>query len=349
MPSTRRTDVTKIRCPFYKRKKDSMKKLLHPFAVPAIVWGIGLGMALTFCGCGKSREAGRKNAVSPILSPPETLSPTQQADSVSGVLSSSIADSGEAFPEDSSQEAVTSTPEPAKTPVPTPAAVNTDTSSVTFLVNREYPLPENYVPEELMTPDVLFPFSDTSIDKAKMTPEAGEALTRLFHAAYDEAGLTLYGISAYRSYARQYTIYATNLAVYGTAHANRYSAAPGKSEHQTGLAIDISCASEGFSLEESFADTPEGIWVAENAHRFGFILRYPKEKEDITGYSYEPWHIRYVGTELATLLYKAGLTLEEYYGVSSALTAEYLDITPLIDTTVESYLSIYRQYHPATN
>lgn len=237
------------------------------------------------------------------------------------------------------------TPAPTDVPTPTPIVVNTDTSTVTYLVNREFPLAEDFVPEDLTTPDIRFAFSDTTIDKAKMTPEAGEALALLFNAAYEEAGLTLYGVSAYRSYARQYTIYATNLATRGIAQTNRYSAAPGRSEHQTGLAIDISCASEVFGLETTFADTPEGIWVAENAHRFGFILRYPKDKEDITGYNYEPWHIRYVGTELAGNLYETGLTLDEYYGVPSALTAEYLDTTPFIDTTADRYLSIYRQYH----
>lgn len=236
--------------------------------------------------------------------------------------------------------------EPSITEAPTSAPLNTDTSTVTYLVNREYPLPEDFVPENLTTPDVLFPFSDTSIDKAKMTPAAGQALALLFDAAYEEAGLTLYGVSAYRSYARQYTIYATNLARYGIAHANRYSAAPGRSEHQTGLTIDISCASEDFLLEETFADTPEGVWTAENAHRFGFILRYPKGKEHITGYNYEPWHLRYVGAELAALLYETGLTLEEYYSVPSSLTEEYLDTTPFIDTDAESYRSIYTQYHP---
>lgn len=326
-----------------------MKKFLRSFAVPTAMWTIGLCITLIFCSCGKDREADQKSTVSPALSPMALPSPTLQADNAPNTPAP-IATGGNETPSESShKEAVTGTPEPTKTPTLTPVVVNTDTSTVTFLVNREYPLPEDYIPEGLTTPDILFPFSDTSIDKAKMTPEAGAALALLFDAAYDEAGLTLYGVSAYRSYARQYTIYATNLAVYGTTHANHYSAAPGKSEHQTGLAIDISCASEGFSLENTFANTPEGIWVAQNAHRFGFILRYPKEKEDITGYSYEPWHIRYVGTALAAYLYETGLTLEEYYGVSSTLSAEYLDTTPLIDTTVESYLSIYKQYHPATN
>ena len=240
------------------------------------------------------------------------------------------------------------TPVPTEVPTPTPIVVNTDTSTVTYLVNREFSLPEDFVPENLSAPDIRFAFSDTTIDKAKMTPEAGEALALLFDAAQDEAGLALYGVSAYRSYARQYTIYATNLATRGIAHTNRYSAAPGRSEHQTGLAIDISCASEGYGLETTFADTPEGIWVAENAHRFGFILRYPKDKEHITGYNYEPWHIRYVGAELAGYLYETGLTLDEYYGVPSALTAEYLNTTPFIDTTAESYLTIHRQYNKSS-
>ena len=260
----------------------------------------------------------------------------------------------ETAPTNTPVQSATPTPEPTATPspapvpteipTPTPIAVNTDTSTVTYLVNREHPLPEDFVPEGLTAPDIRFAFSDTTIDKAKMTPEAGEALALLFDTAYDEAGLTLYGVSAYRSYARQYTIYATNLVTRGIAHTNRYSAAPGRSEHQTGLAIDISCASEGYSLETTFSDTPEGVWIAQNAHRFGFILRYPKDKEHITGYNYEPWHIRYVGTELAAYLYETGLTLDEYYGVPSALSAEYLETTPLIDTTAESYLAISRQY-----
>lgn len=228
---------------------------------------------------------------------------------------------------------------------PTPVPVNTDSTTYTYIVNREFRLTEDFVPEGLTTPDILFPFSDTTIDKAKMTPVAGAALAKLFDAAFEEAHLVLYGVSGYRSYTRQYTIYATNLARYGIAHSNRYSAAPGASEHQTGLVMDISCRSEGFELEETFADTPEGKWVAANAHRFGFILRFPKGKEDITGYDYEPWHLRYVGEELAAYLYENDLTLEEYYNVPSTLTREYLDQTPFIDTTTERYLSIYRQYH----
>lgn len=321
-----------------------MKKYIKLLAVPAALWALGLGLSLLAGGCNRSASSSETNDIGTDTSahteniPPIVNSETEQS---SGQADKDVAATV-------TQEAAplpTATPEPTDAPTPTPIVVNTDTSTITYLVNREYPLPEGFVPEGLTTPDVLFPFYDTSIDKAKMTPEAGAALALLFDAAYDEAKLTLYGVSAYRSYSRQYTIYATNLVTQGIAHTNRYSAAPGRSEHQTGLAIDISCASEGFGLETTFADTPEGIWVRENAHRFGFILRYPKDKEAITGYNYEPWHIRYVGTELAGYLYETGLTLDEYYGVPSALTAEYLDTTPLIDTTAESYLSIYRQYH----
>ena len=319
-----------------------MKKYIRLFIIPAALWALGMGLVLLGGGC-KGNGPGTEPSGSPI--PKQTGTGATTTTPVPTKTPEPTA-----TPMPTETPVPTATPEPAKTPTPIPIAVNTDTSTVTYLVNREFPLSEDFVPESLTTPDVLFPFSDTTIDKAKMTAEAGAALALLFDAAYDEAGLTLYGVSAYRSYARQYTIYATNLATRGIAHTNRYSAAPGRSEHQTGLAIDISCASEGYGLETTFADTPEGVWVAENAHRFGFILRYPKDKEHITGYNYEPWHIRYVGCDLAGYLYETGLTLDEYYGVPSTLSAEYLETTPLIDTTAESYLSIYRQYNtPSAN
>lgn len=322
-----------------------MKKFLRPLATTGLLWAAGLGLLFIGGSCNKSKEEAGDVGNTPTSSL-EVPGMTQQPNDI-GADSSAPMDIT-SVPENTTNNITpepTATPEPTSAPTPTPIAVNTDTSTITYLVNREYPLPADFVPEGLTTPDILFPFADTSIDKAKMTPEAGKALALLFDAAYDEEGLVLYGVSAYRSYSRQYTIYATNLAVYGIAHTNRYSAAPGRSEHQTGLAIDISCRSEGFGLEETFADTPEGIWVAENAHRFGFILRYPKGKEHITGYNYEPWHIRYVGLDLAQHLYETGLTLDEFYNVPDSLTTEYLESTPFIDTTADSYLSIYNQYH----
>lgn len=163
------------------------------------------------------------------------------------------------------------------------------------------------------------------------------ALEDLFRALKEEEGLTLYAVSGYRSYTLQYEIYGGHLARGREINeTNLYSAAPGKSEHQTGLAMDVSCKSLGYRLVESFANTPEGTWLRENCWRFGFILRYQKGKEHITGYAYEPWHLRYVGVPLAYYLYTNNLTLEEYYGT----TSQKADV-PLIDMTTERFYKLY--------
>lgn len=240
---------------------------------------------------------------------------------------------------------IPATPTPSLSPAP--AVVNLDTDTYTFLVNRDYPLSADYAPDDLVIPDVLFSFGYANIDKAKLRKVAADALEDLFDAASEEAGLTLYGVSGYRSYDRQYTIYANNLIVQGIRHTNLYSAAPGTSEHQTGLAIDVSCNAAGLALEEIFAETAEGMWLADNAHRFGFIIRYPKGMEHITGYAYEPWHIRYVGNPLATYLYEKNMVLDVYYGHEPVYTLEELTDTPLIDTTSDRFLAIYASYFPS--
>ncbi|WP_310603057.1 M15 family metallopeptidase [Anaerosporobacter sp.] len=189
--------------------------------------------------------------------------------------------------------------------------INTDPESITVFVNKEYNLPEDYIPSDLIEPNILFSFT-YSDEKRLLRKEAAYALENLFNAASAD-GYTLSGVSAYRSYARQNSIYNRNLRTKGEDYTNRYSAKPGYSEHQTGLSIDVSAVSIGNRLSESFADTKEGKWLAEHAHEYGYIIRYPQEKSDITGYAYEPWHIRYLGVELATYLYENNLTLEEYY------------------------------------
>jgi D-alanyl-D-alanine carboxypeptidase len=145
-----------------------------------------------------------------------------------------------------------------------------------------------------------------------MRSEAAGALEILFSAAESE-NITLYAISGYRSFKRQYDIFTTNVRKQGLEHTKQYSAIPGYSEHQTGLAIDVSAKSNNNRLDVSFAETLEGKWLADNAYLFGYIIRYPEGKSEITGYSYEPWHIRYVGKVLSTYLYENDLTLEEYY------------------------------------
>ncbi|EGK13384.1 D-alanyl-D-alanine carboxypeptidase [Desmospora sp. 8437] len=190
--------------------------------------------------------------------------------------------------------------------------VDTDPTSHTVLVNQTHPLPDGYVPPDLVIPDVPFPFRE-NLPKKQLRREAGEALEQLFAEA-EKQGMRLYAQSGYRSYERQKELYAFKGNRAGGA-ANQVSARPGTSEHQTGLAMDITCSAVGFKLNRSFAQTREGRWVAEHAHQHGFIIRYPEGKEEITGYTYEPWHLRYVGKKMATELKRKNLTLEEYYEV----------------------------------
>ncbi|GIP38508.1 hypothetical protein J31TS4_17880 [Paenibacillus sp. J31TS4] len=191
-------------------------------------------------------------------------------------------------------------------------------TAVTVLVNKKVLLPSDYVPSDLVYPDVPFSFNE-KIEKRMMRAEAAKALEKLFAGAKKD-GIQLYGVSAYRSYATQKSIYANNVKTQGEAKAAMYSAQPGTSEHQTGLSIDVSSQSAKFGLEEEFGDTAEGKWLAKHASEYGFIIRYPKGKESITGYAYEPWHIRYVGTDIAKEIAQKGLTLEEYLGSSKAVS-----------------------------
>ena len=143
----------------------------------------------------------------------------------------------------------------------------------------------------------------------------------MFAAAREEAGLELQSQSSYRSYDSQVRIYQGWVNSLGQSAADLTSARPGHSEHQTGLSIDISSVPSVCPLDQCFGDTPHGQWLAANAHRFGFHLRYPAGLTDITGYEYEPWHYRYVGVELATELHETGIrTLEEFFGLPPAPT-----------------------------
>lgn len=190
--------------------------------------------------------------------------------------------------------------------------------NVYILVNKEMNLPSDYVPGDLVRPDVRFVFGDEDIEKSYLRREAARALEKMFQAAEAE-GIYLFASSGYRSYNRQKTIFQAKVAEVGEEKALEVVAYPGQSEHQTGLAMDITAASNHFLLTETFADTTEGKWLAENAHRFGFILRYPKGKEMITGYNYEPWHFRYVGEEYAKIIYENNWTLEEFFQAARSL------------------------------
>ena len=182
---------------------------------------------------------------------------------------------------------------------------------VLALVNKEHALPSDYLPEDLVVPDVRFPFTE-DVPKKQLRKVAATALENLFKSS-EEAGLELFAQSGYRSYERQEAIFNNNIERHGEEHANTYSARPGESEHQTGLVMDVTNQAVNFELTTEFGETEEGIWLKDNAHKYGFIIRYPKDKEDITKYQYEPWHIRYVGKNLAKELHEKEITLEEFY------------------------------------
>ncbi|MBW2529772.1 MAG: M15 family metallopeptidase [Deltaproteobacteria bacterium] len=139
-----------------------------------------------------------------------------------------------------------------------------------------------------------------------------EAFYELAAAAKDEADLDLGVRSAYRSFRTQCLTFNYKVEQYGLEHAAQFSARPGRSEHQLGMAIDITSASLGWRLTQAMGDSPEGIWLVQNAHRFGFGLSYPSGYEHLTGYAYEPWHWRYVGREAAIEMQQSGLPLIEY-------------------------------------
>lgn len=173
-----------------------------------------------------------------------------------------------------------------------------------ILVNRENELSKDYEPNNLVVASVR------TNKEMFLESETSSMLTKLFNKATEE-GISLILVSGYRSYAYQQQLYNESIAANGLEHTTKYVAKAGQSEHQTGLAADV--VIDGFGdLTEAFGETEAGKWLAENAHEFGFIIRYKKGKENITGYNYEPWHIRYVGVDVAREIENSNLTLEEY-------------------------------------
>jgi LAS superfamily LD-carboxypeptidase LdcB len=294
------------------------KRFLALLCVGAVLIGLS--------GCGGFREYFRLDDITTL--PPTTTAPASETSSVpagttvpgstvpssvessTDVSSSSTAESTSAA--DASSTAAT-TADPSGTSVTAPTLTQPTTGStagytsrgyriiqengITYIdgvmiVNKTYSIPADYGPGDL-------------------TDECWAAFRELQNAAANEQGLSIYVVSGYRSYSTQDGLYNRYVAEDGRAAADTYSARPGHSEHQTGLAIDVN------SLSYSFANTAEGQWLAANAHRFGFIIRYPENKQSVTGYMYEPWHIRYLGKTLAQKVYESGLCLEEYFGITS--------------------------------
>jgi D-alanyl-D-alanine carboxypeptidase len=192
--------------------------------------------------------------------------------------------------------------------VPTTPSIDAP-GSLWWLVNRDRPLPPGYVPSDLVVPDVPH-------DPAAGPPELTAATAAAFEAMVADAaaaGHELQLTSGYRSEQDQQVLYHRFVEDFGRDVAGELVALPGTSEHQTGLAADVGLV--GLPDDQVFGSTAASAWVSANAQRFGFILRYPPDKADITGYADEPWHLRHVGVELATELHGRGLTMEEWFGL----------------------------------
>lgn len=180
---------------------------------------------------------------------------------------------------------------------------NTELNSL-MLVNKYYKLNENYEPEDIVKASLSYAYNNNSLKK-----EAYEAFKNLADAAKNE-GYTIVILSGYRTYEFQNELWLARKDLYGTRKADEYAARAGHSEHETGYAIDVA---DYYDKQDKFGETEAFKWMSENCYTYGFILRYPNDKENITGYSYEPWHYRYVGQEAADQIKNEKITFDEYY------------------------------------
>nr|WP_179389177.1 M15 family metallopeptidase [Psychromicrobium silvestre] len=210
---------------------------------------------------------------------------------------------------------VNTVPAPGQKAPTAPANSLDDPRSIWVIVNKRRPLkPANYHPSDLVRPAVS---SNVGGETAMLRAPAAAALEKMAKAAQVH-GTPLTLVSGFRSYQTQVSTYGSFAAATGISGADHASARPGYSEHQTGLAVDIGNGG-GCNLQPCFAGQPLAAWVAQNCHTFGFVVRYQLNFQDQTGYFAEPWHLRYVGVELATAVKKSGLhSLEQYFGLDPA-------------------------------
>ncbi|PTT63423.1 M15 family metallopeptidase [Arthrobacter sp. HMWF013] len=264
--------------------------------------------------------AGAGLTVLAACTPPEA--PAVAPSSSPSVSASPAVTSVSASPSPVPVESSTAAVEP---PAPSPASPSaalprqfslTDPASPWLVVNKHRPLvPADYVPADLVQPNVQLAVSGEAALLNSTTAAAAEAMFAA--AARDGVVMTL--ASGYRSYGTQVATYNGYVAARGQADADTASARPGYSEHQTGWAFDIGDGGGGCGFQPCFADQPAAVWAKANGHRFGFVVRYPWMFHPITGYYYEPWHLRFIGVEAATDMAARGIsTVEEYFGVEAA-------------------------------
>lgn len=251
--------------------------------------------ALLVSGCGQA------------TTPQATVDPTPTA-SVPGASAPAATEEPSAAP----SAAAAPTPDPA----PAPAAQwDVDSAaSLQVIVNKLRPMnPAEFAPE-------LLAVSTENEDGAEVVrPELDAALTEMDAAMRAAIGEGTFVTSSYRSYALQAQYYQNAINSYGQQAADTTSARPGHSEHQTGLAIDLQSTARECRLNHCFGETEAGRWIAQHAWEFGFVVRYPQGSDAVTGYAWEPWHLRFVGTDVATAMHEQGVvTLEEFFGLEPA-------------------------------
>ncbi|WP_423919876.1 D-alanyl-D-alanine carboxypeptidase family protein [Frigoribacterium sp. 2-23] len=253
---------------------------------------------------------------------------------LTAMLLSACATSGPS-PDATTASSAPTTVDPSTTPEPTPAetapteeaptsapafdktAMSIDDPASLWVVSDKLrPLsPADYAPTDLVTVDVAHQ------NPPVLRKEPAAALLQLFAAGEAEGAGAMQVQSAYRSYATQVSVYDGWVKQLGQAQADIQSARPGYSEHQTGLVVDISPVPLSCALQACMGDTPQGKWLAANAWRYGWLLRYPADKTAVTGFTYEPWHFRYIGVPLATEMHDQHITtLEEFFGLPAAPT-----------------------------
>lgn len=193
-----------------------------------------------------------------------------------------------------------------------------DPTSLWVVINKKRPLqPANFTPNDLVVPNVPLRFGP-DFEEMKLRKSAATSLEQMVAAAKKE-NVNLMLASGYRSYELQTSVYSNFVTSQGQATADTQSARPGYSEHQTGLAVDLGPTDRTCEIELCFANTAEGKWLQINAYKYGFIIRYQPNTQATVGYTYEPWHFRYVGTELAVELHKQNNpTLEDFFGLPPA-------------------------------
>lgn len=273
--------------------------------------------ALTFmlAGCTTNEQVEPKEPTtqSSTIDEPETEpnEPTTDREDEADTDSSNEEEATEETPEVNEQptEPVEEEPVAPSQPIETDGVANLELDEL-ILVNKQIALPADYQPSDLVEANI--DFVDSTVGERRMLrKEAAQAIEGLMKDA-KAAGIDLKGTSAFRSYAYQVNLFNAYVERDGKEQAMKYSAPPGHSEHQTGLAIDVSSASVNYQLTQSLGETVEGKWLADHAHEYGFIIRYQKAFEKETEYMYEPWHLRYIGTEHAKRVHALNQPYDRY-------------------------------------